>query len=173
MSSRVLALLLPPTSSVRRSNCSLARCFVLLNMRCSKRCAKPERPAGSSLPPTPYHTCTLTVGLERSSTATTRRPLASVRSRKSSGGMDSATDALGTADTAGAAPWAMAVMQAQARRKRGRRIEFASTAKPKYTFASRTAWGHARRRALGNVCKRRVVRALRTKPAYAGSAEVS
>src|SRR4249919_4101594 len=56
-------------------------CAVLLNIRCSNRCAKPERPCGSSFEPTWYQTCTATVGLAWSSTLSTCRPLASVRSR--------------------------------------------------------------------------------------------
>src|SRR6476659_2699412 len=56
-------------------------CAVLLNIRCSNRCAKPERPCGSSFEPTWYQTCTATVGPAWSSTLSTCRPLASVRSR--------------------------------------------------------------------------------------------
>ena len=80
-SSPVDALLAPPTSSVRRSNCSARRFAVLLNIMCSKRWAKPERPGGSSRLPTWYATCTLTVGLEWVSTVMTCRPLARRRSR--------------------------------------------------------------------------------------------
>jgi hypothetical protein len=53
-SSLVKALFSPPTSSVRRSNCSLFRYFEPLNIMCSKRCAKPDLPSGSSAPPTWY-----------------------------------------------------------------------------------------------------------------------
>ena len=52
---------------------------VALNMRCSNRCANPERPAGSSFEPTSYHTCTDTFAVPASCMAKTRRPLGSVR----------------------------------------------------------------------------------------------
>ena len=50
-----------------------------LNIRCSNRCAKPVRPAGSSFEPTLYQMLTATTGALRSSWTTTRRPLASVK----------------------------------------------------------------------------------------------
>ena len=62
----MVALLNPPTSSVSRSIISDGMFFVLLNMMCSKRCANPLRPSGSSFEPTRYQTCTATVGVERS-----------------------------------------------------------------------------------------------------------
>ena len=47
-----------------------------LNIRCSNRCAKPVRPAGSSLEPTWYQMLTATIGALRSVCTITRRPLA-------------------------------------------------------------------------------------------------
>ncbi len=52
---------------------------VALNIMCSNRWAKPERPAGSSLAPTPYHTWIATLGVVRSCDHSTFRPLARVR----------------------------------------------------------------------------------------------
>jgi len=60
VSSAVKALFDPPTSSVSRSKVSGGRFSVALNIRCSNRWAKPERPAGSSLDPTLYQTWTVT-----------------------------------------------------------------------------------------------------------------
>jgi hypothetical protein len=74
------ALLKPPTSSVKRSMLSAGRSFVALNIRCSKRWAKPERPWGSSLEPTPYQTWIVTLGVVLSMALSTCRPLARVRS---------------------------------------------------------------------------------------------
>ena len=83
-----------------------------LNIRCSNRCAKPVRPAGSSLLPTWYQMLTATIGALRSVCTTTRRPLGSVNS---SYGMS--TVALGAACTAVGAKAVppMAVARAMAR----------------------------------------------------------
>src|SRR5690606_9592375 len=51
-----------------------------LNIRCSNRCAKPLRPAGSFLLPTPYQMLTATVGALRSSCTITFSPLGRVNS---------------------------------------------------------------------------------------------
>ena len=51
------------------------------NIRCSNRCAKPLRPAGSSLLPTWYQMFTATIGALRSVCTITRRPLGRVNSR--------------------------------------------------------------------------------------------
>ena len=49
---------------LKRSKFSLFWFVVDLNMMCSNKCAKPDRPEGSSLPATTcYHTCMATVGL--------------------------------------------------------------------------------------------------------------
>ena len=48
------------------------------NIRCSNRCAKPVRPAGSSLQPTWYQRLTATIGALRSVCTITRRPLGRV-----------------------------------------------------------------------------------------------
>ena len=81
---------MPPTSSVSRSMFSAGMLRVALNIMCSNRWAKPERPAGSSLEPTPYQTCTVTFDVERSSAVTTFSPLARVRVSNFSGGMATA-----------------------------------------------------------------------------------
>src|ERR1044072_7623562 len=60
--------------------------FVDLNMRCSKRCAKPLRLSGSSFEPTLYQTWMATVGFERSCAVMTVSPFGSVRSLKLMGG---------------------------------------------------------------------------------------
>src|SRR3978361_428558 len=75
MSSDVKALLKPPTSSVSRSIVSGAVREVPLNIKCSKRCAKPERPGGSSLPPTRYAMLIATDGTRRSATRMVSRRL--------------------------------------------------------------------------------------------------
>src|SRR6185369_4103807 len=61
---------------------------VALNIRCSNRCAKPERPAGSFFEPTSYQTATDTLAVLESGSAYTRRPLASVRICGCRGGME-------------------------------------------------------------------------------------
>src|SRR5258707_11412749 len=78
-------------------------CFVLLNMMCSKRCAKPLRDSGSSFEPTWYQTWIATVGLESSRALTTVIPFGSVRTRYASLGTRTAAAAGGAADGAGCA----------------------------------------------------------------------
>ncbi len=53
-STPVDALFEPPAASMIRSNSPFGTRSVPMNMRCSKRCAKPLRWAGSSLLPTRY-----------------------------------------------------------------------------------------------------------------------
>src|SRR4051812_53476 len=60
------------------SNCPLGTRSVPMNIRCSKRCANPLRPAGSSLPPTRYHVFTVATGSVWSSCRITVIPLSSV-----------------------------------------------------------------------------------------------
>lgn len=93
---------------------------VPLNIRCSKRWAKPVLPAGSLVDPTSYHTPTATTGVRRSVWTTTRRPLSSVKvlNGMSSGAIRSwrgamAAGADGVAATAGTLR--MAVVTAESR----------------------------------------------------------
>jgi hypothetical protein len=67
-----------PTAAKGSKN-SPSWCSLRWNIRCSNRCAKPLRPAGSSLLPTWYQTLTATIGALRSVCTTTRRPLGRVK----------------------------------------------------------------------------------------------
>src|SRR5690349_15884919 len=74
---------------------SLYGMFTVLRLRiCSNRWAKPERPAGSCFEPTSYHIDTMTLGVEVSRMAITRRPLASLRSVNFIAGTDDTAAAL-------------------------------------------------------------------------------
>src|SRR5579875_332294 len=88
-------------SSVSRSIVSAPICLVPLNIRCSKRWAKPERPGGSSLPPTWWAMLIATVGVRRSSRIRTRRPLGSVRSTNARGWSSIASEDAGVRVTGG------------------------------------------------------------------------
>ena len=52
---------------------------VPLNIRCSRKCAMPDLPGGSSAAPTLYQIMWVTTGVRRSGMTTTSRPLASVK----------------------------------------------------------------------------------------------
>ena len=58
----VEALFAPPEASMSLSNSPFGTRSVPMNMRCSKRCAKPLRRAGSSLLPTRYQMLIVAVG---------------------------------------------------------------------------------------------------------------
>src|SRR5687768_8940974 len=51
---------------------------VPLNIRCSRKCAMPDLPDGSSAAPTRYHSMWVTTGVRRSGITTTLSPLASL-----------------------------------------------------------------------------------------------
>ena len=51
---------------------------VPLNIRCSRKCAMPDLPGGSSAAPTRYHSMWVTTGVRRSGITTTVMPLARV-----------------------------------------------------------------------------------------------
>src|SRR4051812_45794808 len=51
---------------------------VPLNIRCSRKCGRPDLPGGLSAEPTLYHTQWVTTGARRLVTTTTSMPLASV-----------------------------------------------------------------------------------------------
>ena len=64
-----------PTEAMNDVMLILARRSRLpLNIRCSKRCAKPVRPGCSFFEPTWYQSCTWTIGVEWSSCRTTQSP---------------------------------------------------------------------------------------------------
>jgi len=72
------------------------------NIRCSKRWAKPDRPAGSSLEPTPYQTFTCTSGRSWSGAMITWSPLS--RENASKGTETSIAVAAGSQRSQGAIP---------------------------------------------------------------------
>src|SRR5579871_629816 len=53
--------------------------LVPLNIRCSRKCARPDLPAVSSADPTRYHTMWVTTGARWSGMTTTSRPLLSLK----------------------------------------------------------------------------------------------
>src|SRR4051812_42777367 len=63
---------------MRRSKSFPGTRFVPMNMRCSKRCANPERRTGSSFEPTRYQTFTAATGSEWSSWRITVSPFSSL-----------------------------------------------------------------------------------------------
>src|SRR5262245_25720257 len=81
-----------------------------LNIRCSNRCAKPERPIGSSTEPTSYQTWTETFAVFGSGIAKTRSPFGKVRIVYCSGATLSALELVpaGVEDVAHAASANMA-----------------------------------------------------------------
>src|SRR5688572_25891602 len=69
---------LAPADSSRRKNESSGTCFDAWNIMCSKRWAKPVRPAASLAGPTWYHVLTATTGSSGRRVTITCRPLGSV-----------------------------------------------------------------------------------------------
>ncbi|MFT3764906.1 MAG: hypothetical protein QM820_05220 [Minicystis sp.] len=61
-SSLVQALFEPPSASIQASNIFVGARLVPMNMRCSKRCAKPVRPGSSKRDPTFTRVFTVTSG---------------------------------------------------------------------------------------------------------------
>ncbi len=72
------ALSCPPSRDTILENSPLGILSVDLNIRCSRKCAIPETPGGSSAPPTRYQTMCVTTGARWSGTTTTSRPFGRV-----------------------------------------------------------------------------------------------
>ena len=77
--SEVKAFSWPPSADTTLENSPAGWRFVPLNIRCSRKCAMPDWPTGSSAEPLRYQTMWVTTGTRRSGTTTTSSPLSSVK----------------------------------------------------------------------------------------------
>ena len=69
----------PPISEMNSENSPFGWVLVPLNIRCSRKCAMPDLPGGSSAAPLRYQTMWVTTGARWSGMTTTSRPFFKVK----------------------------------------------------------------------------------------------